>query len=70
MRPPVVLVKDDAARMAGEQSGIGEGDKSAEATAKHDRLGQSERIAEPPQIIGPGPQVPELGRAVVTAAAP
>src|SRR5258708_38001397 len=54
--------------MAGEQPGVGEGDKSAEATAEHYRPGQSERVAEPPQIIGPGRQVPEFGGAVVTAA--
>src|SRR5260370_27933803 len=60
--------QDDTAGMAGEQPGVGEGDKSAEATAEHYRPGQSERVAEPPQIIGPGRQVPEFGGAVGASA--
>ena len=46
------------------------GDETAEAAAEHHRLGQPERVAQPPQVIGPGPQIPELGAAVVTAAMP
>jgi hypothetical protein len=32
-------------------------------------LVQPERVAQPPQVISPGPHVPELGAAVITAAA-
>ena len=62
--------QDDAARVAGEHPGVGEGDESAEAAAEHDWLGQPERVGEPAQVIGPSWEVPEPGLAVVTAAMP
>src|SRR6266516_5450709 len=62
--------QDDAARVAGKKPGVGEGDEAAEAAAEHDRPGQPERVTQPPQVIGPGPQVPELCGAVVAAAMP
>jgi hypothetical protein len=62
--------QDDAARVGGEQPRVGQGDETAEAAAEHDRSGQPERVAQPPQVIGPGPQVPEPGGAVVAAAVP
>ena len=62
--------QNDAARVVGEQPGIGEGDETAEAAAEHDRLGEPERVTQPPQVIGPGPQVPGFGGAVIAAAVP
>jgi hypothetical protein len=62
--------QDDAAWVGGEHPGVGEGDESAEAAAEDDWAGQSECVAEPAQVIGPGWQVPERGAAVVAAAVP
>ncbi len=62
--------QDDAARMAREEPGIGQHHATAEAAAHHHGLDQPECVAQAPQIIGPGRQVPELGRAGVAAAVP
>ena len=60
--------QDDAAGVIGEQRRVGEGDEAAEAAAENNWFGQPERVAQPPQVISPGPQIPELSAAVIAAA--
>src|SRR5580693_7605594 len=60
--------QDDAARVIGEQRRVRERNVPAEAAAEDDRLEQPERVAKPPQVIGPGPHVPGPGAAAVAAA--
>jgi hypothetical protein len=49
---------DDGAGVSGEQRRAGEGDEAAAAAAGNNRLVQPGRIAKPPQVISPGPQIP------------
>src|SRR5580700_5949126 len=60
--------QDDAARVIGEQRRVGERNVPTEAAAEDDRLVQSERVAKPPQVIGPGSHVPRPCAAAVAAA--
>ena len=62
--------QDDAARVAGEEPGVGEGHVAAEAAAEDHWPDQPERITQPPQVVGPGGQVPGLVGGVIAAAVP
>ncbi|HXL87371.1 MAG TPA: hypothetical protein VN969_00065 [Streptosporangiaceae bacterium] len=68
--PPGGVGQDNAAWVVGVESGVGEGHVTAEAAAEHYWPDQPERVTQPPQVIGPGPQVPGLGVAVVAAPVP
>lgn len=64
---PRRIGQDDAAGVAGEQSGVSEDHAAAEAAAERDWPDQAERVAQFFEILGPGPLVPELGGAVIAA---
>jgi hypothetical protein len=52
--------QNDASRVTGEGRGVGQDHVAAEAAAQDHGLHQAECVAEPPEVTGPGPQVPRL----------
>jgi hypothetical protein len=56
--PSRCVGQNDASRVPGEGRGVRQDHVTAEAAAQNHGLHQAERVAEPPEVAGPGPQVP------------